>query len=175
MLSPLNDMISPCPSTTSVGFERGLPYCPAIRAIRTAPFPVDLLTISPIWKSTPSCLHSRSVSQSMKRSAQSPPCTMKRSPRAAAASSSLSASTSVDCTSGGSFDSLSKIFSGASAASYDAICRLSRLRHEEGDHVRAAIVALASDMVSPRGESVDGGELEGHDDEQRRDRFCRLA
>ena len=66
-------------------------------------------------------------------------------------------------------DSLSKIFSSASAASYDAICRLSRLRHEEGDHVRAAIVALASDMVSRRGESVDGGEVEGHDDEQRRD------
>ena len=50
----------------------------------------------------------QAASQSIKRSAQSPPCTMKRSPRPHSAKSSLSLSHSFGCTKGGSLPRTSR-------------------------------------------------------------------
>ena len=162
MLSPLNEYTSPTPATVSVGFERGLPYWPAMRAIGTAFRPVDASRSELIWSMSLSWASRRSPSQSRKRSAQSPPWMMKASPRAALASSSVSASTSSLCTSGGTLASLSTTVPYAALSSYSAICRLSYLRHESLDHVRLETSATAaiSTVAGGRAHGISSVELD---------------
>jgi hypothetical protein len=94
-----------------------LAYWPAKRPIRVTGRRVPCTSTRLIWSRILSLAAIESERQSSKVSAQSPPWSRKRSPRAAAASCSLRFSISDEVTSGGNRDSRSTTASTAAGSS----------------------------------------------------------
>src|SRR5690606_32402880 len=112
--------------------ERGLAYWPAKRPTLTTGRRRPWTSTRLICSSTLSRLEMVPDSQSLKFSAQSPPCSRKRLPSWASASCRLSAKISHEVTSGGSLRSSASVDSSASGSGYTGICSAVRERQLSG-------------------------------------------
>ncbi len=86
-MSPRNDGSSTS-STVSVGCERGLANCPAIRPTFTTGTPEEYVRITAIWRITLSLSRIESAEKASKLSAQSPACNRNAPPSPTRASCS---------------------------------------------------------------------------------------